>query len=82
MSFSSAGLLSFTARLTGASRFFVAYSGGMDSHVLLHALAQLRGQLPCVELLAIHVNHGLHASAADWAQHCVRVCAASGVNCQ
>lgn len=47
----------------------VAFSGGMDSSVLLHALAHLpaartRG------LRAIHVDHGLHADSADWAAHC------------
>lgn len=47
--------------------FAVAFSGGMDSSALLHALAQLsraRG------LRAIHVDHGLHADSADWAAHC------------
>lgn len=47
----------------------VAFSGGMDSSVLLHALAQLpaaraRG------LRAIHIDHGLHADSALWAQAC------------
>lgn len=47
----------------------VAFSGGMDSSVLLHALAQLpaahaRG------LRAIHVDHGLHADSSGWAVHC------------
>ena len=47
----------------------VAFSGGMDSSVLLHALAQLpaaraRG------LRAIHIDHGLHADSASWAQTC------------
>ncbi len=47
----------------------VAFSGGLDSSVLLHALS-------CIEhdgaLRAIHVDHGLHADAAAWADHCVR----------
>jgi tRNA(Ile)-lysidine synthase len=47
----------------------VGFSGGLDSSVLLHALASLaaareRG------LRALHVNHGLHARSADWAAHC------------
>jgi tRNA(Ile)-lysidine synthase len=53
----------------------VAFSGGPDSTALLHALAQLpevreRG------LRAIHVDHGLHADSATWAQHCADFCAA------
>lgn len=81
MPFSPSGLLPFIARLTRAPRYLVAYSGGVDSHVLLQALVQLRAQFPGVELRALHVNHGLHASAADWAQHCERVCAALDVVC-
>ena len=47
----------------------VAFSGGMDSSVLLHALARspvarARG------LRAIHVDHGLHADSENWATHC------------
>jgi tRNA(Ile)-lysidine synthase len=54
-------------------------SGGLDSTVLLHALAQLPAQREA-GLRAIHVHHGLHASADDWADHCVRLCAALGVS--
>ncbi len=52
----------------------VGYSGGLDSTVLLHRLAnaihaRARG------LRAIHVHHGLHPDADAWATHCVRTCA-------
>ncbi|MBI3776520.1 MAG: tRNA lysidine(34) synthetase TilS [Gammaproteobacteria bacterium] len=82
MSFSPAGLLPFIARLARAPRYLVAYSGGVDSHALLHALVQLRAQFPGVELGAIHVNHGLQLSSTEWAQHCVQVCAELGVACE
>lgn len=52
----------------------VAFSGGMDSHVLLHALSQLKAARGW-QLYAIHVNHGLHPLADDWAGHCQQVCA-------
>ena len=74
--------MQFLARLPHAPRYIVAYSGGMDSHVLLHSLAQLREQLANVELRAVHVDHGLHASSPDWAAHCVSVCAQLGVMCE
>jgi len=45
------------------SRFVIGFSGGMDSSVLLHALAHA-GLGPA--LLAVHVNHGLHADADRW----------------
>lgn len=56
----------------------VAFSGGMDSSVLLHALAHL----PAVRargLRAIHVDHGLHADSSAWARHCHEFAAALDV---
>lgn len=55
-------------------RMVVAWSGGRDSSVLLHALAAQRAQLPC-ELLAVHVNHGLQPAGPAWAEHCMRAAA-------
>jgi len=51
----------------------LAYSGGLDSTVLLHLLAQLRGQIP-FQLKAMHVHHGLSPNATYWAEHCQKVC--------
>lgn len=53
----------------------VAYSGGVDSHVLLHQLAQNSKQ----NVLAVHVNHGLHVDADAWQEHCQKVCDELGV---
>lgn len=55
-----------------SARCVVAYSGGPDSHVLLHLCARLPG----IGLRAIHVHHGLQAQADDWAAHCAAVCGA------
>src|SRR5688572_4394669 len=54
----------------------VAYSGGLDSSVLLHLLATTAGPSP---LRALHVHHGLHPQADAWAEHCTRICATLGV---
>ena len=54
-----------------ATGFCVAYSGGMDSTVLLH-LARAAA-LP--NLTAVHVHHGLQAAADDWAAQCAAQCA-------
>lgn len=58
----------------GATALAVAYSGGRDSHVLLH-LAAAAG----LRLRALHVDHGLHAQSAAWAEHCRRVARELGV---
>jgi len=64
--------------LSPAKRYLVAYSGGADSHVLLHALASIRERLDA-ELLAVHVDHQIQAQSADWARHCDEVAAAEGI---
>lgn len=61
-----------------ATAYCVAYSGGMDSTVLLH-LAHA-AHLP--NLSAIHIHHGLQASADEWAAQCQAQCAAFGVPLQ
>lgn len=59
-----------------ARHIYVAYSGGLDSHVLLHGAAQV---LAAHRLSAIHVNHQLAPQAGLWAEHCRVVCAELGV---
>jgi tRNA(Ile)-lysidine synthase len=61
--------------LPAETRLVVAYSGGMDSHVLLHALTGLLAGGGCNRIHAIHVDHGLHPDSARWALHCAHVCA-------
>jgi len=58
---------------------WVAYSGGVDSHVLLHLLATNK-QLPKARLHAIHIDHGLHAESVRWAEHCAEVATSLGVD--
>ena len=52
----------------------MAFSGGVDSSVLLAALAGLRGSglgaKRGLRVRAIHVNHGIHPNAGKWASHC------------
>jgi tRNA(Ile)-lysidine synthase len=71
-----ARLLSALSAWRSAPVWTVAFSGGLDSTVLLHLLAGLaqRQQLP--PLRAVHVQHGLQAAAQAWPAHCQRVCAA------
>lgn len=59
----------------------VALSGGLDSTVLLHALAALAAREP-LRLRALHVDHGLHPDSAAWAGACRAACGAAGVTCE
>lgn len=62
--------------LPPARRYWVGFSGGLDSHVLLHTLAALRLDTP---LQAVHIHHGLSPHAEQWATHCAAVAADLGV---
>ncbi len=72
-------LLAQLKQFPPARHYRVAYSGGCDSHVLLHALAAIRDQLPETKISALHVNHGLAEEADHWAAHCEQVAAGLGV---
>lgn len=47
----------------------VGFSGGMDSMVLLHALAKLKNPLKG-RIIAVHVHHNLSKNADNWAFFC------------
>jgi len=57
----------------------VAFSGGMDSTVLLHWLASSPG-VRAGGLRVLHVDHGLHPDSAAWAAHCAAFCRALGLD--
>lgn len=57
-----------------AKRWLVGFSGGMDSTVLLHLLAELKQQHKLPELIAIYIHHGLQTIAEAWPQHCQQIC--------
>ena len=57
---------------SGASsgKWWVAFSGGGDSSVLLDAAARVLGEAAPDRLGAVHVNHRLHPDADAWEEHC------------
>lgn len=73
-------LLAGSEDLPPPRRLYVAFSGGRDSTVLLHALAAVRARLPC-PLAAVHVDHRLQAASAAWARHCEQQACALDIPC-
>ncbi len=57
----------------------VAFSGGLDSSVLLDILCRYQANLEAYRISAIHVHHGLNSDADKWARHCADECQKCGV---
>lgn len=61
---------SVNTEVRGPQQVWVAYSGGVDSHVLLdlahHSFPNVR---------AVHINHGLSILDDQWQHHCEMICA-------
>ncbi|QJC34515.1 tRNA lysidine(34) synthetase TilS [Enterobacteriaceae endosymbiont of Donacia crassipes] len=51
----------------------LAYSGGIDSTVLLYNLVKLRKKYPLI-IRAIHINHNLNKRSNDWMKFCFSEC--------
>jgi tRNA(Ile)-lysidine synthase len=75
-------LLLALAPWRNAAKWHIAFSGGLDSTVLLHLLAHLAKTQTLPALNAIHIHHGLQAAADAWPEHCQSICAALGVPLQ
>lgn len=61
-----------------AGHCFIAYSGGVDSHVLLHLCASIKRLKD--KITAVYVHHGLQAEAESWAPHCEKTAEDLGVD--
>ncbi len=61
-----------------ANRIFIGYSGGVDSHVLLHVCATFP-ELK-TKITAVYIHHGLQKEADDWAIHCQKIALNLGVS--
>ncbi|MFV0549878.1 MAG: tRNA lysidine(34) synthetase TilS [Limnobaculum xujianqingii] len=66
--------------LKNDDHILVAFSGGIDSTVLLHVLMTIKEQLrPELMLRAVYVHHGLSRYAEEWAEHCRLQCEQWGI---
>ncbi|WP_349028144.1 tRNA lysidine(34) synthetase TilS [Methyloglobulus sp.] len=59
------------------NNLYIAYSGGIDSHVLLHLNAS--DERLKKKLTAVYINHGLQKEAEAWCKHCESVCNNLGI---
>ncbi|MCN4143803.1 MAG: tRNA lysidine(34) synthetase TilS [Thiohalomonas sp.] len=63
-------------QLAATEKYLIAYSGGVDSHVLLHLCAQLKNSPSGFEqsFSAVYIDHGLNPNAKKWGFHCQHIC--------
>jgi tRNA(Ile)-lysidine synthase len=59
-----------TGTKTPPAQLAVAFSGGLDSTVLLHATIKAHGKK---NVHAFHVHHGIQKEADQWQAHCKAV---------
>jgi len=71
-----AQLAELEKRAAKPSRFVIAFSGGLDSTALAHALSLASSDVPIV---AIHIDHGLHDDSQRWSDHCKAFATSLGI---
>lgn len=72
MAFNPQQIIVDLIKLVAGRSVCIAYSGGVDSHVLLHLLANTpHPQLTSIR--AIYIDHGLQAESDKWRAHCASV---------
>ncbi len=69
-------ILSFKAK----GKIHVAFSGGLDSAVLLHAVVSNKTKFSEDKIVAVHVDHGLQEVSSVWAQQCKQIALAYGID--
>ena len=61
---------------SNSDRYLVAFSGGLDSSVLLAAMKRLES---VCSVRAAHIDHGLQVNSCKWEAHCRETASALGV---
>lgn len=64
------------------NEYLIAYSGGLDSHVLLHLCVSLAHNHSDIKFRSIYIDHGLQDTSKGWADHCERVSTELGIEFQ
>ncbi|MDR1917608.1 MAG: tRNA lysidine(34) synthetase TilS, partial [Christensenellaceae bacterium] len=74
------GFMTENKMLSSGDKIGVAVSGGADSMALLHFMKELAGEIG-LEILALHINHGLRPNARKDAGFVRKYCADNGIEC-
>jgi len=71
-------LIEETIRKYKKKSFLIAYSGGLDSTVLLYQLLEIKKKY-YIKIRAIHINHNLTLLSKKWTEHCKKICSINHV---
>ncbi|WP_136131612.1 tRNA lysidine(34) synthetase TilS [Candidatus Pantoea edessiphila] len=82
MSYPSMFFENIVSLLKKNSKIVLAFSGGLDSTVLLHCLYLCTKKYPESNIRAIHVNHSLNENSNNWANHCREICFKWEIDCR
>jgi len=64
-------------QFNNVAHIYIGYSGGLDSHVLLHLCASITTLKD--KITAVYIHHGLQSEADSWARHCEKTAQGLGV---
>ncbi len=74
----NASLFSGGGESSAVPAIAIAYSGGLDSTVLLHCAHRFAAEKN-IRLFAFHIHHGLNRKADAWLNHCEAACMEQGI---
>ena len=66
----------YVAQHPDVRQYCIAYSTGVDSHVLLELMNEMRHSDRAIKLRAIHIDHALQVQSVQWSEHARQVCEA------
>lgn len=72
---------SMSSILDGKKHCLVGVSGGIDSMVLLHWLAENRGKIS-LPIRVMHVDHGINENSHAWASYVMATCESLDIPCE
>jgi len=74
--------LAQSLKISATKKLVIAFSGGLDSYVLLYAIAQISITTQDYQIRAIHIDHGLQAVSSQWSVQCEAICKVLNIPCE
>ncbi|CAL4318893.1 tRNA(Ile)-lysidine synthase [Buchnera aphidicola (Sipha maydis)] len=66
-------MINIKKKISKYKKFLLAYSGGIDSTVLLYKLLKYKKKKN-ISIRAIHINHQINPESKNWSKYCKKIC--------